>query len=314
MKSNHEKIKLLACAVLFLLAASSVWAQSAAGVAAISGAVRDASGAAVPNAKVVISSETHGELRTIETNSAGLFAAPALIPGPGYKVTVTASGFATWEVKDVDLRVGQDLKLTANLAIAQSATQVEVVGATPLVDSTKTDVSQVVGTREIQDLPINGRRVDSFVLNTPGVTNDATFGLLTFRGVAGNNSFLLDGNDNTEQFYGENAGRTRISVAGLRPTPSRNLRLSPRTSPPNTAAPWEAWSTPSPRAAATTFMASAFLPALSPASTRTILSPPSTPPSTASRPAGNSRRRDHQEQAVLLPLDRHHAPQFPLRR
>ncbi len=42
------------------------------------------------------------------------------------------------------------------------------------------------------------------------MTNDATFGLLTFRGVAGNNSFLLDGNDNTEQFYDENAGRTRI--------------------------------------------------------------------------------------------------------
>ena len=59
-------------------------------------------------------------------------------------------------------------------------------------------------------MPINGRRVDSFVLLTPGVTNDATFGLLTFRGVAGNNSFLLDGNDNTEQFYDENAGRTRI--------------------------------------------------------------------------------------------------------
>ena len=68
----------------------------------------------------------------------------------------------------------------------------------------------MVGTREIMELPINGRRVDSFVLNTPGVTNDATFGLLTFRGVAGNNSFLLDGNDNTEQFYDENAGRTRI--------------------------------------------------------------------------------------------------------
>ncbi len=60
------------------------------------------------------------------------------------------------------------------------------------------------------NLPINGRRVDSFVLLVPGVTNDATFGLLTFRGVAGNNSFLLDGNDNTEQFYDENAGRTRI--------------------------------------------------------------------------------------------------------
>lgn len=204
------KTKILVCTLLLLIAASSTWAQSAAGVAAISGAVRDASGAAVPNAKVVISSDARGEIRTLNSNAAGVFAAPALIPGPGYKVTITASGFAVWELKDIDLRVGQDLSLTANLAIAQSATQVEVVGAAPLVDSTKTDVSEVVGTREIMNLPINGRRVDSFVLNTPGVTNDATFGLLTFRGVAGNNSFLLDGNDNTEQFYDENAGRTRI--------------------------------------------------------------------------------------------------------
>ena len=86
----------------------------------------------------------------------------------------------------------------------------DVNAAAQLLEDTKTDVSQVVGTRDIMELPINGRRVDSFVLNTPGVTNDATFGLLTFRGVAGNNSFLLDGNDNTEQFYDENAGRTRI--------------------------------------------------------------------------------------------------------
>src|ERR1700722_9726756 len=204
------KIKLLGCAVLFSLAASSAWAQAAAGVAGISGVVHDLSGAAVPSAKVVISSDARGEIRSITSNAAGLFSAPALLPGPGYKVTITASGFAVWEVKDIDLRVGQDLTLTANLNVAQSTTSVEVTGAAPLVDSTKTDVSQVVGTNDIMNLPINGRRVDSFVLNTPGVTNDATFGLLTFRGVAGNNSFLLDGNDNTEQFYDENAGRTRI--------------------------------------------------------------------------------------------------------
>ena len=204
------KIKFLACAVLFSLAVSSMWAQSAAGVAGISGVVHDLSGAAVPGAKVVISSDARGELRSITSNGSGLFNAPALLPGSGYKVTITASGFAVWEVKDIDLRVGQDLSLTANLNVSQSTTSVEVRGAAPMVDSTKTDVSQVVGTREIMELPINGRRVDSFVLNTPGVTNDATFGLLTFRGVAGNNSFLLDGNDNTEQFYDENAGRTRI--------------------------------------------------------------------------------------------------------
>jgi len=53
--------------------------------------------------------------------------------------------------------------------------------------------------------------VDSFVLLQPAVTNDGTFGLLTFRGVAAGNAFLVDGNDTTEQFYNENAGRTRIA-------------------------------------------------------------------------------------------------------
>ena len=69
----------------------------------------------------------------------------------------------------------------------------------------------VIDARQIMDLPINGRRVDTFVLLTPGVTNDGTFGLLSFRGVAGGNAFLMDGNDTTEQYYNENAGRTRIA-------------------------------------------------------------------------------------------------------
>ena len=91
----------------------------------------------------------------------------------------------------------------------------EVQGTAPLVDETKTDVSQVVDSQQILDLPINGRRVDTFVLLTPGVTNDGIYGLLTFRGVANGNTFLLDGNDTTEQFYVENAGRTRIRIADL---------------------------------------------------------------------------------------------------
>ncbi len=197
-------------AALLLFASTPLLAQSAGGVAGISGVVRDASGAVVPNAKVVISSAGQGEVRSLTTNVAGIFTAPSLLPGAGYKVAVTAAGFAPYEASDIDLQVGQNLNLNVSLAVGQSTVTVEVSAAAQLLEDTKTDVSQVVGTRDIMNLPINGRRVDSFVLNTPGVTNDATFGLLTFRGVAGNNSFLLDGNDNTEQFYDENAGRTRI--------------------------------------------------------------------------------------------------------
>jgi hypothetical protein len=203
-------MRLSGAAALFALFSASCFAQSAGGVAGISGTVHDASGAVVPHAKVTISSSSRGVERMLETNDAGLFAAPALIPGPGYKVAVAAPGFAPYEAVDLVLQVGENLSLSIAMTVGQTTTSVDVNEAAQLLEDTKTDISQVVGTRDIMELPINGRRVDAFVLDTAGVSNDATFGLLTFRGVAGNNSFLLDGNDNTEQFYDENAGRTRI--------------------------------------------------------------------------------------------------------
>ncbi|HXS93055.1 MAG TPA: TonB-dependent receptor [Candidatus Limnocylindrales bacterium] len=204
-------MKLKAVAALLLCVSALAFGQ-AAGVAGISGVVHDASGAVVPGAKVTISSTAQGTLRTLTTNSDGVFTAPGLPPGSGYSVNVSATGFSPYDVKNVQLQVGQNLDLKVTLAVGQATTQVEVTGTAPLIEDTKTDVSGVVGDLEIRDLPINGRRVDSFVLLEPGVTNDGTFGLLSFRGVAGQNSFLVDGNDTTEQFYNENAGRTRIAA------------------------------------------------------------------------------------------------------
>jgi outer membrane receptor protein involved in Fe transport len=196
--------------VLCILTAASAFGQTAAGFGAISGAVRDASGAAIPNAKVTVSNPGKGIVRNLATNEAGVFTAPALVPASGYSVAVTAPGFAPWDVKDVQLLVGQNVNLNISLLVAASTTQVEVTATAPLVEDTKTDVSQVIGSREILELPINGRRVDSFVLLSPGVSNDGTFGNLTFRGMAGAASFLVDGVDNTEQYFNENGGRTRV--------------------------------------------------------------------------------------------------------
>jgi Carboxypeptidase regulatory-like domain/TonB dependent receptor-like, beta-barrel/TonB-dependent Receptor Plug Domain len=180
-----------------------------AGLAEISGTVRDQTGAVVPDAQVVISNPSKGVRVELNSSQGGVFDAPSLLPASGYEVTVDKSGFSHYDVKDIDLPVGKNVGLAISLSLAGATAQVEVTG-TPEIDDTKTDVSQVIGSQQILDLPINGRRVDSFVLLTPGVTNDGNYGLLTFRGVANGNSFLLDGNDSTEQFYGENNGRTRI--------------------------------------------------------------------------------------------------------
>src|SRR3954454_1075142 len=202
--------KLIAIGVFALAYCGGAFAQ-VAGMGAISGTVRDASGAVIPDAQVVVSNESKGIKRTIRTTEAGVFAAPSLVPAAGYVVNVTKQGFSNYEVRDVQVQVGQNIDLAVLLSVAGAATQVQVEATAPIVDSTKTDVSQVIDTRQIQDLPINGRRVDSFVLLSPAVVPDGTFGLVSFRGIAGGNSFLTDGNDTTNQYYNENAGRTRIS-------------------------------------------------------------------------------------------------------
>src|SRR5579871_4628154 len=196
---------------LLLLSTLAVmcWAQNSGGVASISGVIQDSTGAVVPGATVVVENSSKGIRREMTTSGAGVFNAPALVPSDGYSVTVTKPGFATYELKGIELQIGQQLNITPSLAVAGAATQVAVTADAPVIEGTKTDVSGVVNSRMIADLPINGRRVDAFVLTQPGVTNDAAFGLLTFRGTAGGNSFLTDGVDTTNQFYDENAARSR---------------------------------------------------------------------------------------------------------
>lgn len=206
-----RKHSLLLCLAIIVCAGLSLSAQSLAGLGAINGTVRDASGAVVPAASVIVSNPQTGVRRTLETNEAGLFSAPSLNPGSGYEVTVTRSGFANYNAKGIVVQVGQNVNLNVVLNVQSQSQEITVTEATPVVDSLKTGVSEVVDDKLISNLPINGRRVDSFVLLTPGVDSDGTFGLLTFRGIPGGNAFLTDGNDTTQGYYNENAGRTRIS-------------------------------------------------------------------------------------------------------
>ena len=195
-----------------LVCAAGASAQSVAGLGAVSGTVRDASGAVIPGANVVLANESKGIRRTMLSTDAGLFVEPALVPSAGYSLTVSKDGFAKWELGDFQIQVGQTVEFEVELQVAAATTKVEVTAEAPLVEDAKSGVAQVVSQSQIDGLPINGRRADTFVLLTPAVTPDGTFGLVSFRGISSGNSFLTDGNDTTNSFYNENAGRTRIST------------------------------------------------------------------------------------------------------
>src|SRR6202171_1567668 len=192
------------------LFSSGVLAQQLAGTGSISGIVRDASGGSIPDAQVEVRNESRGIRRVLKTDSGGMFSALALEPAGGYRVVVAKEGFAAQQKVGVGVQVGADVTIMFTLAIAESQTSVAVVAAAPMADLTRMGVYQGVTDSQIMNLPINGRRVDTYVLLTPAVVPDGVLGLVSFRGIAGGNAFLTDGNDTSNQFFDENAGRTRI--------------------------------------------------------------------------------------------------------
>src|SRR5215472_5820688 len=199
-------------AIALSLFSGAAFAQTSGGVSGLTGIVTDSSGAVIPNAQVVVDNPRLGIHRQFTTTNGGVFNAPSLVPSSGYEVTINAAGFAPFEDRNVTILVGQDVNIAATLQVEQASARVEVAENAPTVE-VKTEVSQNVTQKQIDDLPINGRRVDSFVLLTPGVSPDGTFGLLSFRGIPGGNNFMIDGNDATQTFYNENGGRTRIPTS-----------------------------------------------------------------------------------------------------
>jgi len=196
------------CVALLTVCTPLAFSQSLAGLGAINGTVHDPSGAAVSGAEVTVSNPSIGITRRLVATSDGGFEASSLPPSDGYTVTVTEAGFATSEATHIVVHVGEIATVPVTLSVSSSAQTVLVTSSSALLDSTNPGVSALVSQREINDLPINGRRVDQFVLLTPGVTTDGAGGEVTFRGVPGNNLFLQDGMDVTQQWGQDDAGST----------------------------------------------------------------------------------------------------------
>ena len=193
---------------LLMLAASATGMAQTAGTGTIAGTVMDANKAVVANASVTILDTDTGITRTLTTNGAGIYSAPFLQPGH-YQVSVSASGFGPFQQKNLTLNVGQTLNVDAPLSLGSVQSTVTVSAAAPLLDTEKTEASEVVDQKLIGNLPVNGRRWDNFVLLTPNVAPDGNTGLISYRGISGlYNSNLVDGVSNNQAFFSEARGRS----------------------------------------------------------------------------------------------------------
>jgi hypothetical protein len=157
----------LALITLSLSVPASAAAQEPTG--AIEGTVTDPQSAIVVNATVTARNTDTNLSRTVTTGDDGNFAIRQLPPG-NYEVTITGANFKKTVYKDVRVAVGQNAALDAQLQIGGATEEVTIIGSSEAqIDRVDHNVSGVIGTVQIQNLPLNGRNFLDLAQLQPGV-------------------------------------------------------------------------------------------------------------------------------------------------
>jgi hypothetical protein len=198
--------------VVMLLAAATMSLGQAISVngGSIQGSVTDPTGAVVPGASVKITSKDDGSVRSVKTDSAGLYSVGPLNPGP-YSVAIAASGFENLLVNTV-VRTGTVTNGNFKLTVGRPSETVEVNAGALQLNTEQAGISDVITHEQIQALPINGRNFLDVAQILPGVIlqngesfdpTKAGYSALSTNGVSGRTTrILLDGQDITDETVG----------------------------------------------------------------------------------------------------------------
>jgi hypothetical protein len=188
--------------VVFALSSISAQAQNFRG--GISGSVIDSSGSAIPNAQVAATDNGTGQVYSTLSSAAGEFNFPDL-PLGAYTVTVSAPGFETWKVNNVQVSAGEIYTLPIKLRIASQAVTVEVNAAGVTLDTTTTTLTTVLPTKTVEDAPMNGRDFTQFMALTPGFagySGGGGAGIASVNGTRSNSvNWQIEGTDNNDLWW-----------------------------------------------------------------------------------------------------------------
>src|SRR5215471_19095385 len=195
-----------------LTSENSAFGQAAIAVAQLNGTVRDSTGSVVANAAVSLRNADTNRTYTSTSDTSGYYIVPNLPPG-AYELNVAYTGFEPYVQSGIQLRVGQTASLDVTLAVQGRRESVQVSTETPAIEPTRTEISNVIETKQIDNLPISGRLFTDFALLTPGVTTGRTsvgstitefeVTRVSFAGMRDlSNQVTVDGADNTNTATG----------------------------------------------------------------------------------------------------------------
>lgn len=201
-------------AIVFLLVSSAALSQQSA--ANLNGAVRDLTGAVVQGATVSLANLATGVKHETITNESGVYTFTNVLPGD-YSLTVSKEGFSPATHQNMHTQVNQSITQDFELKPGATATEVIVQATSAELNTANASIGEVIETKSVHDLPLNGRNFTPLMTLVPGVapvntgqssTGGQTNPLGAFVAPSINgqevrsNYYLLDGIDNTEVFYG----------------------------------------------------------------------------------------------------------------
>lgn len=179
----------------------------------IAGSVVDASGAAVANARVTVTSLARGDMKTVLSDRVGDFRVPLLSPGK-YSVTVTATGFDTAKL-EASVSQGVITPLAVKLTVGQTSTTVEVTaGAVQILHTDDAQISTTFDLQQIQNLPNPGNDLTFAAQTTPGavMNTQGGYGNFSVNGLPGtSNTFTVNGGYEGDPYLNlNNSGATNL--------------------------------------------------------------------------------------------------------
>jgi outer membrane receptor protein involved in Fe transport len=192
----------------FSLSVTNTQAQQA--TATLTGVVTDQNGAVIPAANVTATNKATNLQRTVSANEEGVYVISSL-PVGSYEVKISAPSFETKISESaVSLNVGQTVTLDAELKIGVNVQTVDLIGETPLIDTNTSKVDTVINTKEIENLPLNGRNFLELALLVPGNAPAPNFDptktntvIISSAGQIGRGgNVMIDGTDNNDDVVG----------------------------------------------------------------------------------------------------------------
>lgn len=192
--------------ILFLVSLG-LFAQSLT-TGALAGTVTDPTGAAIPGAKVTITSQATGAVHSTETQINGGYLLPLLQPGQ-YTVTVEKTGFQTSKQGNIAIAVSTTGALNFKMQLGSSSQTVEVTGEAPLIQPQNANTTTTLNAQAIANLPNPGGDITMLAQISPGAVMDVHGGGgtagLSFNGVQGNAiEYTYDGMDDNDPFNNDN--------------------------------------------------------------------------------------------------------------